>query len=827
MKNKVDNCGELIRVKYKLDPQQYTVLRKQILETIDEADQSDSTIDEIINKVTDRKLIDIQQTKKQNLLNKKKFLEVSEYLKQEGFKGDMIAAVRSLIEPSVKHDYKGIGSLWYGKKVYQSRMQQIIDSVANKHNAMERLTSGEMSKDLHEIVIDGKRDGYDTATLAVGDAIKKLNDEVHAQKKKLGVELGYIENYLDKQSHNAETMFEMGEAPWTAWAKKTFNFKKMGFYTQEGIDDYLTNFYHGRIRELGQLRGTKIASDEMKQIEKTKFAERMGRSRNVVFEDGAAAYEYSKAMNPDGNLYKNIISGIDRDASQMAAMEIFGPNFKMTFKEMLRVAKAEDFSKQIPGTKFDSKFDQQTKNLETLFKVASEGEFQGKMNWIARGGNALRQLANMSKLSNALVTTLTDLSFSSGVISPLTGKNYYHELGLVTKDSFKFFTSTEARLKGADFLGVFANEVNVLTQNTRFGEYGQMHDWLSRGHDFIMRLTGLSRQAVSMKIAEAGRLAESLADNVNIEFKDHPARKSLLKFGIDEKEWKLMQSAVAENEDGRKYITPHSIMDIPDEGFKLATADEINAAKLKLSNNLREWLTFYSERGSPTAGVNQFAFRNAFDRNSAHGQVFSMLFQFKSFMWSAFDTMNVVARSGDTKVDRYKNVANTVFASTILGAVAMSARDLLLNKVPEVYKLIEQTSKSGMSDKDNQLAWRKYAMKSFLQGGTGGIYADFLFDDHAKSYISLSGKVAGPVIGGMGDDFVSFISGIYYTDWEKDDARKKFYRDTLVALEKNSPTIPFTKAIINQNVFDSVHSFFNTQRKPREQSLFDRVVGTD
>ena len=196
-------------------------------------------------------------------------------------------------------------------------------------------------------------------------------------------------------------------------------------------------------------------------------------------------------------------------------------------------------------------------------------------------------------------------------------------------------------------------------------------------------------------------------------------------------------------------------------------------------------------------------------------------------MWAAFDTMGVISRSGDTKMDRYKNVANTVFASTILGAVAMSAREILQNKVPEVYKIMEQTEKSGIGDKDNQLAWRKYAIKSFLQGGTGGIYTDFLFDDYSKSYVSLAGKVAGPVIGGMGDDFASLVSGIVYTDWEKDDARKKFYRDTLVALEKNSPTIPFTKAIINQNVFDAIHRFFNTHRKPKEQSLFDRVVGTD
>lgn len=823
---KFDECGKGVRQKYSLDEEQYEGLRRELMDVMQELKTTDLDIDEVLNKTIQRKLAVIKQTETQRMLNKAKLVELSEYIKQPAFKGDTMEALKSLVEPSVKYAYKGVGSLWQSKKAYADRVQSMIDMPAYKHKAMTRLSSGAMDRDLFDIVINKNRVGYDQATLDIADGIIKSNKHVYNIKKRAGVDLGFIDNYLIKQSHNAEAMFKMQKAPWKELARKSFNFKKMGIDDLD-VEAYLDSFYDGRIKELASTRGTRLATDEFRQIETSVFVERMGRSRSVEFKDGFAAYDYFKALAPEETLYSRLVAGVDRDASRLAAMEIFGPNFKMTFKHLTRMAKEQSFKSTAGDLNAKMKFDEDLKNLEILFKATTEGEFQGKMNWIAVTGDALRKITNMAKLGNALVTTVTDLSFGAGVLSATTGRNYWHELGAIAVDSFKMFTSDQHRQKAASELLAFINDINGATVNTRFGEYGRGHDALSKTHDLFMTYTGLQRQASSAKLAMSKRMAKFLAEDSDLEFNKLPGQSSLRKFGIGAAEWDIIRQAKTTlGEAGGNYITPSAIMDLPDSLFPGLKGNDIEFAKLKLSQNLQEWMSFYSERGSPTAGAKQFALKNAYDRNSFQGQMMQMMYQFKSFIFASFHTMDTIRKTGfeDTPQGNMQNVGQTILAGTALGALAITMREALAGRQPTLYTLMNDTDNKGISDKDVLQDWGKFIMEAGLQSGTGGMFFEIFFDDYSKSYVNLPSKLVGPVASGIGNDFASFVSALWHMPL-KDDGEKKALLKFMLLLEKNAPAIPFTRAIINRNIFDAAHRHLNTGRrpptKPEQRNLFD------
>jgi hypothetical protein len=814
-----DDCGKGVKGKYQLSEEQYSALQSELKDIMIQLKESDVDIDEVLNKTLHRKLATIKQTETQRMLNKAKLIELTDYIKQSAFKGDTMSALKSLIEPVTKYAYKGVGSLWNSKQAYANRVQSMIDMPAYSNKSMNKLTTGVIDRDIFDIIINKNRAGYDKSTLEIADGIIKANRHVYEIKKRAGVDLGFIDNYLIKQSHDPEMMFTMKLDPWKELAVKSFDFKKMGIDPLD-VDAYLTSFYNGKIDQLAELRGTKLSDDEFRQIETSIFVERMGRSRTVEFKDGDAAYNYFKAMNPDATLYSKLISGVDRDASRLAAMEMFGPNFKMTFKALTRVAKKDFFTKTEGDLKAKLKFDQEQKNLETMFKGVTEGEFQGKMNWIAVTGDALRKITNMSKLGNALVTTITDLSYGAAILSSTTGRNFHHELAALAMDSFKMFTSNADRQKAAGELLSFVNDINGSTVNTRYGEYGRGHDRLSKIHDTFMKYTGLQRQASSAKLAISKRMAKFLAEDSDLPFDKLAGKTSLMKFGIGEKEWNLMRKAKTTlGETEGAYITPSSIMDLPDSDFPGLTGTDLVFAKLDLSQKLQQWMSFYSERGSPTAGAKQFTLKNAYDRNSFQGQMMQMMFQFKSFIFASLHTMETIKNTGheNFKYGNIQNIANTVVAGSALGAIAITARDILANREPQLFQLANQTEQSGMTDKDVLQGWVKFGFESLLQSGTGGMFFDIFFDDYSKGYVNLPSKLAGPVISGIGDDFFSLTSEILRTDWSEESERTKLLRDTLVAIEKNAPQIPFTRALINKNIFDLMHKQLNTERRPSKQ----------
>ena len=91
------------------------------------------------------------------------------------------------------------------------------------------------------------------------------------------------------------------------------------------------------------------------------------------------------------------------------------------------------------------------------------------------------------------------------------------------------------------------------------------------------------------------------------------------------------------------------------------------------------------------------------------------------------------------------HIAGLIAQTTILGYVAMTAKDLLNGRTRR--KLV--TEEGGLN-------WEVF-MASAARGGGLGIYGDFLFAEYDRRYKSFLGAVAGPALGQL-DPFAALLS---------------------------------------------------------------------
>jgi hypothetical protein len=813
-----NKCDIQLRQGFMLSQKQYAQIMDDFRQIMEESGRTGKPPTDVVSQVLRKKIVDIKTTRNVALKTQEIFERNANFVDQEAFKGNELDALYVLLEPKVKYKYEGsTGSVFTKKKAIADKVQAFIDGEVNKHKgAMKRLVSGEMDRDLFKAVIDEDLTGLDSATVSISKAIRKSNDFLYNLKRMAGFETNYLENYLIKQVHHPSAMFKLGEQQWTKLALNTFDFDKMTFPSLEARDEWLSKFYASRVKEIKQIRGGKVEASSMKRVTANRPANLFASSRSVHFKDGDSAFNYFKSLNKDATLYQTLIHGIDSDSGKIANGEVFGPNYYAGYQSIK--AKIKDKMFEARGEEGAKQFAQKERFFDEAFKTLSQNQFQGEMNSISILADSARKITDMSKLPTALPTTITDFAFAGAIVSRMTGKSYARTIFDLSVDTFKNFVSPEVRKSAAARLGYFSNDVNAHTMHTRYGDYGVAKNWLDRTHSFFMRGTGLANQAVSMKLAISKQISMAIADFADHSFDQMPMAESMKRFGIDEKRWNLIRKSVQDAESGSvlggvdtiKVISPQTIMDLDDSLFKNMDEKGIMHEKIRMSNAIQEMVTFFADRGSPTTGMKDYVLKNMFDRNTWQGQLIRSMMQYKSFAISVYDSMDTIRWNNSTgKYGNLQDLALTAVVGSGFGALALASKDILMGYDPT----------ERMKDKKE---WdvAGYMGETLLQSGVLGILGDVAFSDYGQPYRNLPSTIAGPMISGIGQDSVKLFSEIFHTDWEKAPERQKYLRNALITAEKNAPGLFMTKQLINQNMFNVIHSYLNTNRKPPRRRSF-------
>ena len=794
-------------------------LATDIEDIIKRSENSGKNTQQVIEEFSTQYRRKIEMAKSQKVISVQKYEEWSEVFNSPAFKQDPKGFMQAILRSDHSKNYKAAGNISRNKsQISNQAIAMIFQEVDKFPGLQKRLMRGDIDVDrqLYAYLHDGVTKGIDEGVLAVAKAIKKTNNHMFSLKRGAGFGTRYLDTFIAPTKHSVKAMRELEELPWIALAKDTFDRMNIA---PDKIDEYLTTFYQKRLASEGQSFFKFV--DPFVEIVTNSVSERLGKRRSVHFKSGDKAFEYNKAMGGK-SLYERMLDGVKKDAGNIASAQMLGPNAKATWTRLLLDAQKKVNKK---GERLNSK---DVDRLNNFYKFVVEGDAQPEMNMVARFGDKLKKFTDMSKLGTALFTTATDFAYATGIFSGNTGRGFLNSQNNVVKEFFKTFVSEAQQKKIATKLRVFAEDVNSLSLDHRFGDYSDgtgNTGLIDKAHELFMRATGLPRQARSMRLAIAKLLSSELAEKSNLKHSElFPGmQKGMDKFGIGENKWDILRQATDDFGDGTRGITPEKIHALEDGAFsnhpdivklrndfkakgkttKAAEAAFEHKKNLKIENIKNDLSTSYSgylselaEVGSPTPGAEQAFWKSNFvgDRNSVTGQLLRFTLQYKSFAMAQFKTMQAVTNT-DAK---FQTTASTVIAAAGWGYVALAMKDIMKGREPR--------------DPSDPKTW----VESFIQSGAGLIYTDFLTTEYNKSYRSMAKDLAGPVISGLGNDVSVLFAKAVRGDLSAIELLRK--------IERNTPSIFMTKAALNKNIYETLYRVLNMkQRKSKKYKNFYSV----
>jgi hypothetical protein len=769
----------------KLDQKKLRKLADDIQSIFEETDLSKAQIEGKLKEHFDSSIKAVQEEQLERLATVEKVKKTRPVIVQEAYKKNPMNAFLSLLVDDPKRGAIGVGTVHGRRAALSNRAFSPIMHELDKHPGLAKRLKTDKQAELQLVrILNGESvDNPDPGISSLANKIRQVFDYFWKEKKRAGINVGYIENYLGRQTHNRKALKDIGYESWEPLAKKTFDFENMKLHTEDEIADFLERTYARRTSVTdGKKRGTSLT-----------------KSRRIKFKNAESFMLYKSTLEQEPKTYlETIMRQLEQESGEIAAAQIFGPRYNEGFNSLMFEAVRAAEEAGIPR----SQIEEARNRLNWIFKQSSTDWYNHGSNLTAKIGNTLGQLTDLTLISNSLLSTIPDAAYAVSNLRNRSGKNLF---GLLQQSFFRvgseyregasklplvgnFIKGSPEQIKFSERMFTFLSDVQTLSNGNRHGyTSGGGFGLINKGHKFLMKIGGLPFQAMATRTAAAKQYALSLGDFSKSKYDRLPfgVKNDFNRYGITEQDWNVMSNGVDEftNGFGKKEmaITPEAVREIPNDTLKqLGIKKNFEDYKEDLSLKIQDLYNNFAERGSPTPNAKHRAMLGQMsDPNTVWGQLSRHIFKYKSFIVSAHDSFKSVTTSSPTNVDAVGRAAELVVMGTTLGYLSQAA-----------HKLARGEDLPDPTDS-------KTAVDSFLRSGTGLVFADYLARDYSKSYNSLAGAIAGPTAGIAGN----WLSVIYSIGQEDADRRPwdpstadRLYR----AIEYNTPSIPFTKGIINK-----------------------------
>jgi hypothetical protein len=487
-------------------------------------------------------------------------------------------------------------------------------------------------------------------------------------------------------------------------------------------------------------------------------------------EPGAEAWLRLSAKYGVGDNVIGLLTGhLNRMAREIALMEMMGPNHAATFRAGMRYLNEQEATLKLRQRLNPLRMLESRSMAERTYKVLT-GEANAIEGPLLSGFfGALRSISTAAQLKGAIISSVPSDSVTTALASAHVGMEPTRVLGAAVREI----------ARGGDESMALASRLNLVAHSAM--DYGHgyrfFQDQIGGPESFkfvataMIRAQGLQAWTELIKRTFTMEFTGHLADHARhgldeLAAVNAPLRQFLDRHGITAAEWDTIRKTVPLTVDGATFLDTAAIKDRAlQEKLLGAIIEERNFAMLEPDARIR---------AITTGGLPNGTFMGELSRS---------LFLFKSFsMTMAATHMMRLATQGPIE----KRIWNaTLFAlfSSIAGASAMQAKNLVYGKTPE--------------DMDNATFWAK----AFLQGGGIGIYGDLLNSSFSRSGRSPLADLAGP-IGGMAEDAARLSSGQVRKLYEGGDTT--LGAEAVKTLRRYTPGTFFTKLAVDRLIFDQL-----------------------
>jgi len=460
------------------------------------------------------------------------------------------------------------------------------------------------------------------------------------------------------------------------------------------------------------------------------FAER----RVFHFKSPEAEIEFANKYGR-GQLLESIAFNLELGSQRIGLMKKFGPNALANFNAVAadigyKLAKEGDPTAQ-------RKFGEKSKKIMANHWPMVDGSmFVPESHILAKSSQTYRAIKMWSQLGKAVLSAFADIPIYAAAVN-YSGGSYVGGMFEAVGSLFKGTNPERMRLLSE--LGVISDNMRN-TAMSRFDVDSMIPGGTSRITELFFKGNLLTPWTDRLRTGFAQARSHSFGQQRNKSFASLPTdtQSQLRQFNINEAEWDVLRAGSAKSMDGEQYITPEAVKDLDDSVIStylkaIGKADnKSNQARYRaeVADRMR---SLFHQAANVASLVPDAATRAVMLQGtrpgSIKGEAFRTVGMYKSFpiaivrqvmgMEAYGRNADLVSAKGLMSGSAMSGMARMITMSTMFGAVAMSAKELVDGKQPSV-----MTS-------DDYLA---LVLRSMVQGGAMGLYGDFLLGEGKTRY---------------------------------------------------------------------------------------------
>jgi hypothetical protein len=566
--------------------------------------------------------------------------------------------------------------------------------------------------------------------LEIAKILNRYNEDMRVRLNRAGANINKLDNFTITQTHDIIKMKRSNVDEWINTVLpildiertfKVYNGSMNEVQAREQLKQIYSDLIIGKAikEEDGQLFHFKGPGN---------LAKRISQSRVLHFKTVDDAIKYREKFGRK-DFIDGYYSGMERASRNLILLETFGTNPESMFNHMLEQS-IRDSQSKVPG-------DAQQFFLKSFYREVSGQNHVPEIPNLAAVGSSIRAWNNITKMGQAAWSTVTDIS-SKAMELQYQGfgilESYYKSLSDLPTALIK---KKEMQQVGR-MLSVYAEGASGSVVS-RWTGIESLPGSISKAQRLFFKLNLLSWITDSHKQGLAQAMSNHLADFKKLPFNklDDDTTRIFKHYNINDKDWDIIRQAVYKfKENGREFIMPELIRELPDELFGRNPARYKDELELKL----RSYFSDRVDYGVMTPGARERAniLNLGTKAGTPAGEFLRIVAQFKSF--SVGTISKTWGRSVYSKgyVDVPMLIQHAIITSAF-GYLAMSGKDL--NK--------------GLEPRD-PADWKTF-VAAFIQGGGAGILGDYMFGEYSRFGRGFTETLMGPTFGTV-DDFVKLLA---------------------------------------------------------------------
>lgn len=422
----------------------------------------------------------------------------------------------------------------------------------------------------------------------IAKILTKWQEVSRIEANRAGAWIGKVDDYGLRQTHNSDRIMRAGEAKWKADILPKLDMARMfPDGPPKDLDDWLHETF------LNIVTGVRDANPSAGKMAAFKgpgnLAKKLSQERVLHFRSADDAFQYNIDYGM-GNIRESFVTSMHQAAESTGLMQVLGTNPEYNLRAVVDAIRSR-LSRSDPAAL--KKFDDATrsgKRIDNAYLEVSGQTRRAASARLAAVGQGIRVWNTFTSLGGAVLSAVSDAPIRASLLR-YQGQSYLQQLG---KGLLAPLTRLADSLDSADKKAVLSasgyfNEVAMGNLASRFSPDDTIPGAMNRATNTFFRWNLLAQWTDSMRRSTLEAMAHywgGIADRSYAQLSDRN-RMALSRFRIGEKEWGVISKGITEA-DGRNFLTPEAVRELPGDLFAPLAHDRINALKAGLLERLQQ-----------------------------------------------------------------------------------------------------------------------------------------------------------------------------------------------------------------------------------------------